>query len=171
MWPLLLAQEIALPAGLQAILSVFSAAVTSYFWFVKARQERPDLRFHQLMDFQASLRRGNPEQKTRRLALTQVDSGGVLIANNSIRQNSILRFDCFLRDGGGWIKGHWGYVAQDKPPWNIPPQSAISLSMACFFDVPEAYEVPQDLRFRVEFVTTSGKRFSHVFSRNLADDS
>jgi len=170
MAPFLFAQEIALPAGVQAVLSIFSAAVTSYFWFVKARQERPDLRFHQLMDFQASLRRGNPEEKTRRLGLTQVDSGGVLISNNSIRQNSILRFDCFLRDGGEWRKGRWGYVDQDKPPWNIPPQSAISLSLACFFDVPEDYEIPDDLRFRVEFVTASGKRFSHVFSRNLVEE-
>jgi hypothetical protein len=163
--------QMTLPSGVQAVLSIFSAAITSYFWLVKARQERPDLRFYQLMDFRASVRRGPGEPKTNRLSLTQVDSGGVLIANNSIRQNSILRFDCFLRHDGRWIKGRWGYVNQDKPPWNIPPQSAISLSLACFFDVPDDYELPEDLHFRVEFVTTSGKRFPHVFSRNLPDDS
>ena len=137
--------------------------MTAYFWLVKARQERPRIKAFQLRDFRATLRRGDPEQGIKRLCVTQVDSGGVMIANDSSRQNSIVLFDCFMNDRGHWIKGTWGYMEDDKPPWNIPPESAISLSLACFFDVPENYETPDDLELRVEFITVSGQRFPHTF--------
>ena len=136
-----------------------------------ARKERPHLEFYQLSDFRAACRRHRDRDGAKRLCLQQLDTGGVLIVNHSTRQNSVVLFDCLLRTDSGVIHGDWGYSGDDKPPWNIPPQSAISLSLACFFDMPDDYEVPEDLRFRVEFVTTSGKRFPHVFSRNLPDDS
>lgn len=155
--------------SLEAVLSVFSAAMTSYFWLVRARRERPDLQVFQLRDFRSSLRRGDPDTNTKRLCLTQVDRCGVLVANNSTRQNSVVRFDCFLPMGKQTLKGRWGYVEDDTPPWNIAPESTISLSLACFFDVPEDYEIPDDLTFCVEFITVSGKRFAHEFSRNAPE--
>ena len=88
----------------------------------------------------------------------------MLIANNSIRQTSIVRFECFLKYKGEVIKGRWGYMQEDKPPWNIGPESTISLAMACFFEVPEDCELPKNFDFRVEFVTVSGQRFPHMFS-------
>jgi len=93
-----------------------------------------------------------------------MELGGVLVANNSSRQNSIVRFDCHLVYAGGWLKGSWGYLNDDKPPWNLPPQTSIAISPACFFDVPEDFEVGEDLQFRVAFVTASGRRFSHRFT-------
>ena len=150
--------------SMESVLSVMSAAMTGYFWLVKARREKARLQFFQLHGFRASLRRGDEEKKTRRLCLSQVDAGGVLVANDSTRQNSIIRFDCYLRHRGQQIKGTWGYVDNDKPPWNIPPESTISLSLACFFEVPEDYEIRDNLAFRVEFVTVGNHRFKHLFS-------
>lgn len=149
---------------IQAVMAAFSTVITSYFWLIKSRKERPDLKVYQLGSFRATARRGDPEKGTKRLGIMQIDPGGVLVANNSIRQNSVIRFDCFLDHGGREIKGDWGWAHEDKPPWNIAPETTISISPACFFDVPGDYEVPDDLRFRIDFVTVSGKRFRHTFS-------
>ena len=122
------------------------------------------MKIFQIRDYRATLRKADDERKTKRLSLTQIESGGVLIANNSIRQNSIVRFDCYLFYEQVWVKGSWGYLNDDKPPWNIAPQSTIAVSPACFFDVPQDYQIPDDLRFRVDFAAASGKRFGHKFS-------
>ena len=154
----------AVKAPLQSVMAFGSAAVTSYFWFVKARRERPDLKMYQLSNFRGSLRRGDAEKQTRRLCVSQIDTGGVLIANNSSRQNSVVRFDCYLIHNKSEIKGDWGWTGDDKPPWNIGPETTIPFSPACFFEVPEDYEVPDDLDFRVELITVSGKKFSEKMS-------
>jgi len=147
------------------LLSSVSFLFTTYFWFVKARGERPNLKFHQLSEYRASLRR-HPEKKDRkRLCVQQIDKGGVLIVNHSTRQNSIVVFDCFLKTPDGEIQGDWGYSGEDKPPWNIGPESTIAFSPVCFFDVPEAYNLPDNLEFRIRFITASGKKFSHWFAR------
>ena len=154
---------------IETILAATSATMTAYFWLVKARKERPSLKIFQLAGFRASLRRGDPDTETKRLCLTQVDQGGVLIANNSTRQNSVVRFDCWLKHNGHQLKGRWGYVEEDRPPWNVGPESTIAMSLACFFDVPEDYEILDDFDFRVAFVTTSGQRFPHMFSRQAPE--
>lgn len=152
----------------QGVMSAFSAGVTGYFWLIKARKERPRLSVYQLQSFRPSLRRG-PDEQTKRLSLVQTEPGGVLIANHSIRQNSIIRHDSFIRYGGRTIRGTFGWVNDDRPPWNIGPESTISLSLACFFDVPDDCELPEDFDFRVEFVTASGHRFSHVFNKQAPE--
>ena len=88
----------------------------------------------------------------------------MLVANDSTRQNSIIRFDCFLHANGTVTSGSWGYINDDKPPWNIGPESTIALSPACFFPVADDFEIPDDLRFRIEFITVSGRRFGHDFT-------
>lgn len=147
------------------LLSGISFIFTAYFWFVKARRERPNLEFYQLCDYRTACRRHPDSSDQKRLCLQQLDTGGVLIVNHSTRQNSIVLFDCFLQTGVGEIQGDWGYSGEDKPPWNVGPESTIAFSPACFFDVPEDYEVPENPRFRVEFVTASGKQFSHSFTK------
>jgi hypothetical protein len=157
--------QVAVPSvSIEMVLSALSAFVTGYFWLVRSRQERPNLKIFQLRDFRASLRGGEGDRKAKRLSLTPMELGGVLVANNSLRQNSIVRFDCYLSYAQGWLKGSWGYLNDDKPPWNIPPQTSIAISPACFFDVPEDFEVADDLQFRVEFLTASGRRFAHRFA-------
>lgn len=146
----------------EAVLSTLSLAITLYFWLVQARRERPRLSFHQLRDFRVTRRRGDSED-TQRLGLTQVQPCGVLVVNHSTRQNSIIRFECYLRHEGRPIRGSWGYVNEDAPPWNLAPESTLALQLACFYDVPTDLQVTDETDFLVVFETASGKRFSHVF--------
>lgn len=149
----------------QMLLSGFSFAVTSYFWLVKARKERPNLQFYQLSNFRASTRRHPDMEGWKRLCLQQLDTGGVLVANHSTRQNSIVLFECFLLTDEGLVAGDWGYSGEDKPPWNIGPESTIALSPACFFDVPADFELPENPQFQIVFLTASGKQFAHQFTQ------
>lgn len=151
---------------IDVILSGASFLFTSYFWLVKSNREKPCLEFFQLSHFQASCRKQQgmaPGKK--RLCLQQRETGGVLIVNHSTRQNSVVLFECFLKTDRGEIRGDWGYTGDDKPPWNIGPESSIAFSPACFFDVPEDYETPDNPQFRIDFITASGILFSHDFTR------
>ena len=147
------------------LLSGASLAFTGYFWLVKARKERPSLEFYQLSNFRASSRRHPDEDGVKRLCFQQLDTGGVLIVNHSTRQNSVVVFDCFLQTENGEIQGDWGFSGDDKPPWNIGPESTIAFSPACLFDVPEDFVVPENPEFRIQFITASGKTFSHHFTK------
>jgi len=147
------------------LLSGASFLVTAYFWFVKARKEKANLEFFQLSDFRAVCRRHPEQNGMKRLGLQQLDTGGVLIVNHSIRQSSIVLFDCYLQTDQGEIAGDWGYSGEDKPPWNVGPESTIAFSPACFFDVPEDFDVPENPKFRMEFLTAGGHVFSHGFTK------
>ncbi len=151
--------------ALQMLLSGGSFLFTAYFWFVRSRREKPNLQFYQLSDYRSACRRHPDNPELKRLCLQQLDTGGVLIANHSSRQNSIVLFDCFLQTDQGAIQGDWGYSGDDKPPWNIGPESSIAFSPACFFDVPENFVVPENPVFRIQFITASGRRFSHRFTK------
>lgn len=151
----------------QMIFSSASLLVTCYFWFVRIRRERPHLAFHQLSDFRASCRRVQDSEDKKRLCFQQLDTGGVLIVNHSIRQNSIVLFECFLPTEDGVIEGDWGYSGDDKPPWNIGPETSLAFSPACFFDVPANYEIPENPAVYLRFVTASGKRFTHRFNKQV----
>ncbi len=153
------------PFDFSILFSGFSVAMTTYFWFVKARKERPHLEFYQLSDFRTACRRHPEQEGVKRLCIQQIDTGGVLIVNHSSRQNSIALFFCFLKTEQGEIQGDWGYTGDDKPPWNVGPETAIAFSPACFFDVPEDYEVPENPEFRIQFATIYGQQFSHTFQK------
>ena len=149
----------------ELLVSLLSLLATCYFWLVRARKERPYLEFHQLSDFRASCRRVADRPDVKRLSLQQPGTGGVLIVNHSLRQNSVVLFECFLLTEKGLVEGDWGFVGDDRPPWNIGPETSIAFSPACFFDVPADYEMPDDPVFYLRFVTASGKRFTKRFSK------
>ena len=89
----------------------------------------------------------------------------VLMVNHSTRQNSVVLFDCYLITEEGRIRGEWGYGAEDKPPWNVGPESTIAFSPACIFDLPDDEEVPEYPEVLMQFITASGKHFSHRFTK------
>lgn len=154
-----------LPIDAQLLFSGVSLIVTCYFWCVRTRRERPNLQFHQLADFRVNCRRHPEDPDQKRLCIQQLETGGVLIVNHSTRQNSIVLFECFLPTDDGVIEGDWGYSGDDKPPWNVGPEASIAFSPACFFDLPVDLNVPEDPVFYLRFVTASGKRFTHRFTR------
>lgn len=150
-------------APIELLLSAASFGLTCYFWLVQARRERPQLHIYQIGPFRAMTRR-RPDSEHRRLCVQQIDDAGVLIANNSSRQNSIVLFECriYLPDGTQ-ITGDWGTVGEDRPPWNIGPDSTIGMGLACFFDVPRDFETPDEFMLQVNFITASGQKFAHRF--------
>lgn len=150
---------------IQLMLTGISFVVTMYFWLIKAHKDKPNLEFYQLSHFRMSSRRHPNRDDMRRVGFQQLDTGGVLIVNHSTRQNSVVLFNCYLKTDQGEIRGDWGYSGDDKPPWNIGPETSIAFSPACFFDVPQDFELPDDPQIRMEFITASGKRFSHRFTR------
>jgi hypothetical protein len=147
----------------EVFLSALSLVVTFYFWVIKARSEKPSLKIFQLWSFGSSPGRENAEQGTKTISVWPMESGGVLVANNSTLQNSIIKFDCYLKVADKWVKGTWGYQNQEKPPWNIAPQTTVALSPVCFFEVPKDFEMKDNAVFRIDFITISGKRFGHIF--------
>lgn len=157
-------------ASVEIVLSVVSLSVTLYFWFVRSRNERPQLTIYQIQGFRAMTRRHQSREDAKRFGVQQLDSCGVLVANNSTRQNSIVLFDCWLLlPDGTQIKGDWGTVGEDRPPWNIGPESTIAMGLACFFDVPVDFEVPETYEIGVEFISASGKRYAHTFTPTLPE--
>ena len=174
----LLGQSLFQGISIETALAGFSAAMTSYFWLVKARREKPCLHFHQLGGFNAHLRTrpgkiGAPDKpdakKQKSLVVAQTMPTGVLVANHSTRQNSIVKYEGFLRVGDQEVTGSWMYADDDLPPWNIAPESSIAMRVGCWFDVPDNFEVPDDFSFEIEFETASGKRFSQQFQRKLPE--
>ncbi len=155
-------------APIELLLSAASLGITAYFWLIQARRERPQLTMYQVSGFRAVCQRHQRRDDCKRLCVQQLDSCGVLIANQSIRQNSVVMFDCwFLLPDGREIRGDWGSVGDDKPPWNIGPESSISLGLACFFDVPPDFEIPDTYQIGIAFVTASGKNHRHTFTSEV----
>ena len=151
---------------MELLMSGASLAVTAYFWLIKARKDLPHLQFYQLNDFRVVARRHPHEANKKRICIQQLNTGGVLAVNHSTRQNSIVFFECYLQTADGDVLGDWGYGGNDNPPWNVGPETTIPLSPACFFDVPEDFEIPDDPVFRMHFVTASGKQFVHQFRKH-----
>ncbi len=148
-------------------ISMLSLIVTCYFWMIRSRRERPNLEFVQLSDFRSSCRRIHDRDDAKRYCLQTIDSGSVLIVNHSIRQNSIVLFECYLPTESGVIRGDWGYGGDDKPPWNVGPETTIAFSPACFFDVPPDFVEPENPVFYIRFLTASGRKFTKRFSKHI----
>jgi len=103
------------PIQIEVLLSLASLAITVYFWLIQARRERPCLRIYQIGSFRAVCRRNQQRDDAKRLCVQQMDSCGVLIANNTTRQNSIVLFDCwFILPTGQTIPGDWGAIGDDR---------------------------------------------------------
>lgn len=151
----------------QLVISLLSLLITAYFWLVRVRRERPNLEFIQLSDFRSSCRRIPNRDDARSYCLQQLGPGGVLIVNHSLRQNSIVTFDCFLVTEEGMIRGEWGYGGDDSPPWNVGPETALAFSPACFFEVPSDFVEPEQPVFYIRFRTASGRKFTKRFIKTV----
>ena len=100
------------------------------------------------------------------LIVIQPDLGtSLLIAASGLFVLFMAGIGWLLLPDGQQVPGDWGTVDEDSPPWNIGPESSIALGIACFFDVPLDFEVPDSYQIGVEFISASGKRYAHTFSR------
>jgi hypothetical protein len=149
---------------LAIMLAVLSICITVYHWVITMNREKPDLSFYQLNNFRSTIYGANSKKHDwKRLVFSQISTDGTLVANHSALQNSIVYFKCKLKYGSKSVDGDWGYLGDNKPPWNIPPQGSISLSPTCTFKVPKAFVKPDDYKLEIKFATTSGNGFVHTF--------
>lgn len=104
--------------------SVFSTACTAYFWFVKARRERPDLSAH-LLDHQFFLSLG---QKETRLIGCNL---GIIYANNSILPDAVLGLRLWVKTTCGDWKLMQDVICDSSTalPLNLPPQQTCLLRL------------------------------------------
>lgn len=104
--------------------SAFSTACTAYFWFVKARRERPDLSAH-LLDHEFFLSLGKSE--TRLVGCTL----GIIYANNSILPDAVLGLRVWVRttDGGWKLTEDVICDSSTALPLNLPPQQTCLLRL------------------------------------------
>ncbi len=86
-------------------------------------------------------------------------------------------FECWLtlpgdkETSGQEIRGDWRSIGNDKPPWNIGPESSISFGLACFFDVPLDFDIPDTFQIGIDFITANGKSFHHTFLPSMPASS
>lgn len=104
--------------------SAFSTACTAYFWFVKARRERPDVSAH-LLQHEFFLSLGNTD--TRLIG----SSVGIIYANNSILPDAVLGLRLWVRttDGGWKLMEDVICDAATPLPLNLPPQQTSLLRL------------------------------------------
>lgn len=97
--------------------SVFSTACTVYFWFVRARRERPKLTAH-LLEHEFFLGQGRAETRTIGVKLA------VVVANGSILPNAVIGARAWLKTADGAWESVEGLTtdAQTPLPINLPPQ-------------------------------------------------
>lgn len=104
--------------------SAFSTLATVYFWFVRARGERPNLRPY-VVDREFFLGAMTPESRHIGVKL------GLVVANYSTLPNALLRATLQLRGRAG----QWLAVADlafDKStplPFNLPPLTTVLLRL------------------------------------------
>lgn len=104
--------------------SAFSTACTAYFWFVKARRERPDLSAH-LLQHEFFLSLGKTD--TRLIGCTL----GVIYANNSILPDAVLGLRLWVKTTSGGWKLMEDVICDSSTalPLNLPPQQTCLLRL------------------------------------------
>jgi hypothetical protein len=131
--------------------SAFSTACTAYFWFVKARRERPDLSAHLLQhEFFLSL----GQSDTRLIGCTV----GIIYANNSILPDAVLGLRLWVRTtNGGWkLMDDVICDSATALPLNLPPQQT------CLLRLTGQLHFERDARLESESNIAGGYLRQHV---------
>lgn len=102
--------------------SAFSTIATGYFWLVRAKRERPNLRAH-LVEREIFLSSGRAE--TRHLGLKL----GIIVANYSLLPNALLGVQLAfkLRDGSWQPVQNVRFDQATPLPFNIPSMQTVML--------------------------------------------
>jgi hypothetical protein len=116
--------------------SAFSTLATGYFWLVRNRREKPNLRAY-VADREFYLGRGGAENRQVGCKL------GLIVANYSILPNSLLGVALAVkRKDGGWqaVQG-MTFDPQTPLPFNIPPMQTVLLRMNGYLSFPNVAEL------------------------------
>lgn len=157
----------AIPPEVNAILAVGSAAVTAYFWLIKANRERAGVKVYQIGKFRADRRTVPASEAPTKYRLWW--SGDLFFANRSTLPSAIIGAEVSVFFRGQWIDGDFGWGEGAELPWNLPPLSVEKKPVAAFLKVQDEVEwdevqKPHKLRFR--FSTVDGRQFTKEVETN-----
>jgi hypothetical protein len=153
--------------------SAFSTLATGYFWLVRNRREKPNLRAY-LADREFYLGRGGADNRQIGCKL------GLIVANYSILPNSLLGVTLAVkRKDGGWqtVQG-MTFDAQTPLPFNIPPMQTVLLRVNGYLSFPNMAEsgtstgilaryveqLAEPLQYRVELRGLNNRRQTQVLA-------
>jgi hypothetical protein len=152
------------------IFSMLGSALTflwtGYFWLVRVKRERPDLRPH-LADHEVFL--GNTVGETRQIGIKI----GLVVANYSSLPNALLGIRLWLRKrDSGWmpIEGVT-YDAKTPLPFNVPAMQTVLVRIAGRVSFPTADEIegtPTTLTNYLDWHSVTPREFG-VELRGLRD--
>jgi hypothetical protein len=121
---------------LSMIGSALTALWTAYFWLVRVKRERPDLRPY-IADQEMFL--GNTVGETRQVGLKL----GLIVANYSSLPNALLGVRLWLRQrDGGWLPIEGVTFDPKTPlPFNVPAMQTVLVRIAGRVAFPTADEI------------------------------
>ncbi len=116
--------------------SALTAAWTAYFWLVRVKRERPDLRSY-IADQEMFL--GNTIGETRQVGLKL----GLIVANYSSLPNSLLGVRLWLRQqDGGWLPVEsLTFDVKTPLPFNVSAMQTVLVRIAGRVAFPTADEI------------------------------
>ncbi len=157
--------------------SAFATASTLYFWLVRARTERPQLKVHLAGPVGADSLAAGPgaPPSTARSQFTLK----AVIANYSALPNAVLGLKAWVKArDGSWQAATTSLDEKGQPPFNLPPLHTVPLALTATVNVPEAPEsatrvsrreaalrsVAEPVQVKVELTALNERRFTAVLS-------
>jgi hypothetical protein len=159
--------------------AVFSTLTTIYYWFVRARGERPSLRC-ELADRELFLGAGTAENRQIGLKL------GLVAVNDSSLPNAVLAVRVWVRQReGSWLEADRVSFDKSTPrPFNLPALQTAFLCVSGYLTFPASSELEQGgnktlvayterfltnpREIKVELKGLNQKRFTSVVSYETA---
>jgi hypothetical protein len=157
--------------------SVFATVSTVYFWLVRARQERPQLKVHLAAPVGADSLAAGPGAPPN-TARSQFSLKAV-VANYSALPNSVLGVRAWVKGrDGDWKPAATSLDDKSQPPFNLPPLHTVPLSITATVNVPEQPDtapklsrreaalqsVAEPVQVMLELTALNEKRFTQVVS-------
>jgi hypothetical protein len=157
--------------------SAFATLSTLYFWLMRVKSERPQLKVHLAGPLAAdtlAAAAGAPPNTAR-----SQFSVKAVVANYSALPNAVLGVKAWVKS----VEGTWQLAAtsvddRTQPPFNLPPLHTVPLALTATVTVPERSEaaprlsrrdaalqsVAQPVQLKLELTALNEKRFVEVLS-------
>jgi hypothetical protein len=157
--------------------SAFATLSTVYFWFVRARVERPRLKVHLAGPVGADSLAAGPGAPPN-TARSQFSVKAV-VANYSALPNAVIGVKAWVKGrDGSWQPAATFVDEKGQPPFNLPPLHTVPLTLTATVNVPERPEsaprltrreaalqsVAEPVQVKLELTALNERRFTEVLS-------
>jgi hypothetical protein len=161
--------------------SAFATVSTIYFWFVRMRVERPQLKVHLASAVGADSLAPGPGAPPN-TARSQFSLKAV-VANYSALPNAVIGVKAWVKGrDGSWQPATTSLDEKGQPPFNLPPLHTIPFTLTATVNVPERPEsaprvtrreaalqsVAEPVQVKLELTALNERRFTEIISANRA---